>query len=129
MTAAATRVSTWDFSAKRRARPRAVKVAARAGYELREGAEPMLKDAPWLVPFIDETCAELRKIFGSESEFALERFDDPESFESPPKLFLLVKTRHPAEVVVALMHRFDEEWWLDNAERGREKLQVSVEFI
>ena len=89
----------------------------------------MLQENSQLRAFLDETCMQLRRFFGPESEFAVQRFEDPESSESLPTLFLLVKTKLEAEAASALLNRFDEEWWLDNASCGGGKIEVSLEFV
>lgn len=99
-----------------------------SAYELREGAGAILAaDAP-LRAFVDETCAEIREVFGTSGELAIARYQDPDAPESGPSLYLLVRTTLEASIAGPLLDRFDEAWWLDNAPRAQGKLEVSLEF-
>jgi hypothetical protein len=102
--------------------------AKASAYELRSGAEPLLHRAPDLRTFLEETCAEIRKVFGAATELAVTSFEDPEEPEGKPSLFLLVRTTLDATTAGDLLDRFDEAWWLDNAPRAEGKIEVSLEF-
>jgi hypothetical protein len=97
-------------------------------YELRAGTEPILRDAPELRAFLDETCRELRKVFGSAGQLAVTRFEDPEAPAGTPALFVLVRTMLDAKAAGDLLDRFDDAFWLDNAPRAGGLLEVSLEF-
>jgi hypothetical protein len=97
-------------------------------YELRAGTEPILREAPELRAFLDETCAELRRVFGSAGELAVTSFEDPEAPEGKPALFVLVRTMLDAKAAGDLLDRFDDAFWLDNAPRAGGMLEVSLEF-
>lgn len=99
------------------------------GCELRGEVEQDLKRLPHLLPVVEEAIGHLRRIFGNESMFAIERFEDPESPSRKPKLFLFVLTDIDAQRASALLSQFDEEWWLDNVCRAKGNLEVSTEFL
>jgi hypothetical protein len=88
----------------------------------------ILRDAPDLHAFLDETCAEIRKVFGSAGDLAISSFEDPEAPERNPTLFVLVRTTLDTKTAGDLLDRFDETWWLDNAMRAEGKIEVSLEF-
>ena len=89
-------------------------------------AEAVLRKNPWLEPLLYEACGRLREIFGDEPLLDLERFDDPESPESAPTLFLVVRTQRAPHEADKMLDRFDETWWLDNLDRARGKLEFTI---
>lgn len=123
------RWSTWELPPKRLSPRDPQDPGAWRGYELREGVESFLQSHPELRCFIREAGERLRGVFGEETELALKRFVDPESPVESAMLFLLVKTPLDAQAAQALLDRFDETWWLDNAGRADHLLQVSIEFV
>ncbi len=100
---------------------------AQKGYELREGAEAFLQEHPDVRALMLEAGAKLREYFGAETEFAVEVFRDPESFEAPNMLFLGVKTSLEVEEAHAILERFNDAWWYDNANKAK-LLNVSLEY-
>jgi hypothetical protein len=100
-----------------------------AGYEQREGVERFLAEHPALRPLVREAGDKLREYFGEATELAVERFVDPESSSAPVELFLRVKTPLDVEEARERLGRFEEEWWLDNLQRGDYLLNVALEFV
>jgi hypothetical protein len=101
---------------------------APSGYVVREGAAAILDAAAGLRAFLDETCVELRAIFGVTAELAVTRYEDPDAPESDASLYVLVRTALDADSAGRLLDRFDGEWWLDNAPRAGGRVEVSLEF-
>jgi hypothetical protein len=104
-------------------------IAPRPGYEMREGVERFLSEHPGLRPFLYETGGKLREHFGPDTGLAVERFVDPEAPAAPVELFLRVKTALDAGEARARLHQFEEDFWLDNLQRGDYLLNVALEFV
>jgi hypothetical protein len=102
---------------------------APSSYVLREGAETILDAAAGLRAFVEETCVELRKVFGVTAELAVTRYEDPDAPESAASLYVLVRTALDATSAGGLLDRFDDGWWLDNAPRAAGRVEVSLEFV
>ena len=83
---------------------------------------------PELRAFIAEAVGELLRYFAESSEVFLDRFDDPESEEEDPILYLVVRTSLKAGQARVALERFHEEWWTANEDRNEDRLFVSVEF-
>jgi hypothetical protein len=85
-------------------------------YHADDAASALLAEMPEARIVLDEACQELRKIFGSDAFFDLERFDDPECATPASSLTLWVRT--DVEDSQRRLDWFDEEWWFDNVCRA-----------
>lgn len=121
------------LDAERRAKPLPRKQCAllpnpsRLGF--RDGAIELLHRWPELSALIQEAACKLLESFGTSAQIVLERFDDPEAEKEDPSLYLVVGTTLRALDARQALDRFEDNWWMDNAERSNNRLHVSVEFL
>ncbi len=82
--------------------------------------------------FLNDLLVEIRdwvsKVFGAATSVRLDLLDDPE-FRGEPQLYVVILTPLAAEAALALQARLDDEWWLDNLERARGKLNIYTECV
>lgn len=82
--------------------------------------------------FLNDLLVEIRdrvsKVFGAATSIRLDLLDDPD-FLGEPKLYAVILTPLAAESALALQARLDDEWWLDNLERARGKLNIYTECV
>lgn len=96
--------------------------------EVREGAQPFLRDHPELKPFLDETIAKVREYFGQETALSIEGVMDPEDESASLELYVRVKTSLRVKAAREILERFEEAWWLRNKHRGGFLIHVTLEF-
>ncbi len=77
-----------------------------------DSVEDFLRKHPFLVGLILEAREQIRRYFGEDCRLALQPFYDPED-PRHPQLLLLIQSDRPVEEKMALLDRFDEEWWFD----------------
>jgi hypothetical protein len=92
-------------------------------------ADALLQANTDLVPLLGEACQRLGELFGPEATFVLERFDDPESPEEAPRLFLVVHTGMEPDEAHEALQRFYRDYWIDASASVVGRLEVTVEFI
>lgn len=95
----------------------------------REGALDLLRRWPELGVLIQEAASKLCESFGDSAQIVLERFDDPDAEKEDPSLYLVVGTTLRAREARQALDRFEDNWWIDNAERSNNRLHFSVEFL
>jgi hypothetical protein len=100
-----------------------------SGMEFHEGALDLLRRWPELSVLIQEAACKLRESFGASAQIVLERFDDPEAENEDPSLYLVVETTLRALDARQALDRFEDNWWMENAERSNNRLHFSVEFL
>jgi hypothetical protein len=119
------------LDAERRAKPLPRKqftlLPLPGGMHFRDQAIDLLRRWPELLPILEEASKKLREFFGQEPALILKSFVAPDSPSEEPTLFLLIGTRLSAEDAGAIMDRFEEAWWFDNAHRT-EHLHINLEF-
>jgi hypothetical protein len=96
----------------------------------RKGARELLLQSPWAIrSLVMDAFERIPRYFGDTARFALERFVDPEEAAEEPLLYLVVGTTLSASEARDALDRFDEEWWLDNVDRGQNRIHLSLEFL
>lgn len=83
----------------------------------------VFEDTPGLSQVVEEAEAQLRERFGRNVMMELEYFEDPESTIHAPVLFLAIRTNLDPRQADEILEKFDEEWWIDNMPRARQKLE------
>ena len=96
--------------------------------ETTEAARKWLDQNPDAVLLVGEASEHIRTIFGDGHVLSLEDFNYTGGFQSQ-RYYLVVKVRprgpqdpYPLD----LLHRLDEEWWLDNLHRAGGRLSITV---
>ncbi len=99
-------------------------------YEIRNAPEValFLREDNFLLDLLEDIPSKLKKFFGGKSKFAVELFSEPD-FPSSREIFVLVLTEENAEQARNKMDEFDKKWWLENLDRARCKLNVSLEYV
>lgn len=95
--------------------------------ETTEAARKWLDKNPDAVLLVGEASEHIRTIFGDGHVLSLEEFNYTGEFQT--RYFLVIKirprgTRDPYPL--DLLHRLDEEWWLDNLHRAGSRLSITV---
>lgn len=72
---------------------------------------------------VEEAEGQLRERFGQNVVMELEYYEDPESTAPAPVLFLAIRTSLDPRQADEILETFDEEWWIDNMPRARQKLE------
>lgn len=81
----------------------------------------------FLVALLLDAYFQIAKHFGPQPYVILEVITDPEA-ENYSELFAFIRTSLPPDQALHKLHRFDDEWWLDEAARAEGKLCIHVEF-
>ena len=92
-------------------------------------ARSWLEKNPEAVRLVDEACSHIRTIFGDDHELSLEDFNYTGEFSSQ-RYYLVIKVRPhgPRDMLpLDLLHKLDEEWWLDNLHRAGGRLSITVQ--
>jgi hypothetical protein len=96
--------------------------------EITEAARKWLDRNPDAVLLVDEARDRIATIFGDGHGLSLEDFNYTGEFGSQ-RYYLVIKIRprgaqdpYPLD----LLHRLDEEWWLDNLHRASGRLSITV---
>jgi len=95
--------------------------------QVSEAAEQVLARTQGLRQLLDEALARLSELF-PQGTFALvvESFFDQHSPDT--HLYLVVTTSQQPDEALALLERFDNEWWLDALPRSRGIMSVTLEY-
>ena len=78
---------------------------------------------------IAETCGKILEIFGAGARFALEAVVDVDEVAVEPLLYLVIGAALNAPDAGRALDRFQEEWWLDNVERGEWSVHIGLELL
>ena len=96
--------------------------------ETTEAARKWLDRNPDAVILVDDARVHIQEIFGGGCTLSLEDFNYTGEFGSQ-RYYLVIKIRprgaqdpYPLD----LLHRLDEEWWLDNLHRAGGRLSITV---
>lgn len=95
---------------------------------VREGAEPMSRP-PHIRALLLDAFAKIRKVFGDSVRIALKRSIDPEGSADDAILYIVIGTDLGGAVADDAFDRFQDEWWADNVDRGRDRVHVALEFL
>ena len=77
----------------------------------------LLRDNPDLILLLEEAADQLAR-FIPDSRLTIEMLPDPDH-GGEDQLFLGVHTALPEDAALVALGRFDQEWWVPNARRGR----------
>lgn len=96
--------------------------------EDRKEVDRFLREHPFLVLLVREAQWHLSRLieFG-ETRLSLRVVCDREA-DFDEQLVLYVDYPGDGKSAFAMMRRFDEEWWLENMHRAKDKFHVNVEF-
>jgi hypothetical protein len=82
----------------------------------------------FLISLLEEIPNKIFQYFGNEQKFALEVFYEPD-FPQSSELWVSVLTELSAEEARSIMDKFDEDWWLDNIDRAKCKLNIGIDYV
>ncbi len=82
----------------------------------------------YLLDLIEEIPTRISTYFGENQSLALRVSHEPE-FPNSSELWVEILTKLSAKKAMPILYRFDEEWWLENLDRARYKLNITVKFI
>lgn len=101
----------------------------RGRMETTEAARKWLDRNPEAVLLVDEASVHIKAIFGDGYELSLEDFNYTGGFSSL-RYYLVIKVRPRSSrdgFPLDLLHRLDEEWWLDNLHRVGGHLSITIQ--
>ena len=78
---------------------------------------------------IAETCAKLSEFFGRGVRFALEDVVDVGDVTVEHLLYLVIMAELNAPDAGRALDRFQEEWWIDNVDRGQGSVHIGLELL
>jgi hypothetical protein len=82
---------------------------------------------PFLAELLTEADDRIKLLFGNDTQLKLELLQDPESDEE--ELFIVIVTAMSSEDAIKLQDRLENEWWLANLGKARQRLNIDIEFI
>ena len=98
--------------------------------ELRTGARELLLRTPWpAYALIAETCRKIPEFFGAGTRFALEAMVDVGEVRVEQLLYLVIGAELNASDAGQALDRFQEEWWIDNVDRGQGSVHIGLELL
>jgi hypothetical protein len=97
-------------------------------YEFRDyiAVSKFLRDSPFLVSLLVEAYPQSLRYFGADISVALQVSVDPEA-DDYRQLVLLIRTALAPAEALARLHVLDRGWWLDAANRTRDRMLIDVE--
>lgn len=96
----------------------------------RPGARELLLRTPGPArPLIAETCTKIPEFFGAGARFALEAMVDSGEGTVEHLLYLVIGAELNASDAGRALDRFQEEWWIDNVERGQGSVHIGLELL
>lgn len=85
-----------------------------------------LGDHSYLVPLLAEAHARIPRYFPEPLCVRLQLLPDRDDGDHAD-LFAIINSGLPEDRALQLLDRFDEDWWLEAAVRGRGRLTIDVE--
>jgi threonyl-tRNA synthetase len=82
----------------------------------------------FLIPLLEEIPNKIFQYYGSQQKIALELFYEPD-FPQSSKLWVSVLTELSAEEARSIMDKIDGEWWLENIDRAKCKLNIGIDYV
>ena len=82
----------------------------------------------FLLDILEEIPNRISQYFGDNQKLTLTVSYEPE-FPNSSELWVEVLTELSAKEARPILDKFDEEWWLDNMDRGNFKLNITLKFI
>lgn len=82
----------------------------------------------FLIALLAEIPERVSNFFGSVKGLDLRLISDKE-FKDSSELSIRILTNLKAKDAMDILDKFDEEWWLDNISRAKNRINVSLEFV
>ncbi len=82
----------------------------------------------FLLDLLKEIPSKIFQYYGSEQKIALEVFYEPD-FPQSSKLWVSVLTERSAEEARSIMDKIDEDWWLENIDKAKCKLNIGIDYV
>lgn len=82
----------------------------------------------FLLEILEEAPNQISRYFGENRKLALRVAYEPE-FPRSSELWIEILTELSAKEATRLLEKLDENWWLENTEKGGGKVNVTVKFI
>jgi hypothetical protein len=95
-------------------------------FKPKESVVSFLLRHSYLLGLLDDAYLEIRKIFPNDPLY-LEYFRDPESAYFT-RLFIIVTTDLKGKEALDKLHELDDQWWMDNLDRGKNKLSIALGY-
>lgn len=93
-----------------------------------EEVKNFLSKNRFLISLLEEIPNKIYQYYGSEQKIALEVFYEPD-FPQSSELWASVLTELSAEEARSIMNKIDEDWWLENIERAKCKLNIGIDYV
>lgn len=100
-------------------------------YSVRSPSEivsEFLAENRYLVKLLKEARRQIAHYFGAETKPSLELVYIPET-DILDKIWVLIPTKLDVEPALALLDRFDEEWWLDALVEAKDNMNIKLEYV
>lgn len=100
------------------------------GYTFVEGAgvRRFISKNPFLLPLLKEIPEKISDYFIRNYSLSLELTSDPD-FPQSVQLWVNVVTTETAAEARPKMDEFDMDWWLDNIDKAKEKLNITLNYV
>ncbi|WP_437898066.1 hypothetical protein [Sorangium sp. So ce124] len=96
----------------------------------RPGARELLLRIPGPArTLIAETCRKIPEFFGAGARFVLDAMVDVGEVTVDHLLYLVIVAELNASDAGRALDRFQEEWWIDNVERGQGSVHIGLELL
>jgi hypothetical protein len=82
----------------------------------------------FLISLLEEISNKIYQYYGSEQRIALEVFYEP-NFPQSSELWISVLTELSAEEARSIMDKLDEDWWLENINRAKCRLNIGIDYV
>ncbi len=99
-------------------------------YEIGNPSEvaKFLRENMFLFELLEEIPVQIRKVFGEKTKLGLRLLVEPDSPVSR-ELFVQIFTNREVKESLALLEKFDADWWDENAARSRFNLEFSLKYV
>jgi hypothetical protein len=104
--------------------------ALRSKYEISnfEEVKNFLSKNHFLISLLEEIPNKIYQYYKDEQRIALEVFYEPD-FPQSSELWVSVLTELSAEEARSIMNKIDEDWWLENIERAKCKMNIGIDYV
>lgn len=82
----------------------------------------------FLILLLKEIPNKIYEYYGNDQKISLEVFYEPD-FPQSSKLWVTVLTKLAAEEARSIMDKIDEDWWLENIDRAKCKLNIGIDYV
>jgi hypothetical protein len=92
----------------------------------KEKVRSFLIKYPFLIKILDDAFIEIRKAFPNDP-LHLEFYRDPENFRFTQLFIVIMSDGEPVETLQKLS-QLEDDWWMDNINRAKNKLSITVSY-